>query len=234
METRSRGPGANGDQARPGAPMNLQKGAPPGHSRRERERLHCRQEILSAASELFAQFGYEKTAVKQIAERVGVSVGALYSHFQGKEDIFRELLENWMRDMRRRSDAACRAEDPPLEQLRCRLAAATEHFKEHIDFLTIYHNENPMLLEGMIRAEIERNSETASKLIRGAMDRGDIARADPDVLAAVLIGSVQELMHMFAQRGRRDDFDDIPGIVERLIFKPLETKRMQESGMEGR
>jgi AcrR family transcriptional regulator len=204
-----------------------------GLSRRERERLHCREEILAAASELFAQLGYEKTAVKQIAGRVGVSVGALYSHFSGKEEILRELLENSMRELRRRSDAACSADDPPLEQLRSRLVSATEHFKEHLDFLMIYHNENPLILEGIIREEIERNMETMSKLILAAMDRGDIPRDDPSVLAAVFIGSVQELMHMFAERGRRDAFDDVPGIIDHLILNPLELRAKRASKREG-
>lgn len=203
-------------------------------SRRERERVHCRREILEAASELFAQLGYEKTGVKQIAQRVGVSVGTLYSHFSGKEDILRELLDEAMRELHRKSDAACRAGDPPLEHLRRRLGAAVEHFKGHIDFLMIFHNENPMLLEGAIRAEVDRNMETISSLFEKAMDRGDITRGDPKVLAAALIGAIQELMHMLAKEDRRDAFDEVPETIFRLVIEPLERKRGSVLGMEER
>ena len=203
-------------------------------TRRDREKLRCREEILAVASRLFALHGFEKTSVKQIADEADVSVGGLYTHFTGKEEIFRELLGSYVRELHRRGDEACRAADEPLEQLRCRINAAIEHFKEHVDFLMIYHNENPLGLAGLIREEIEKNTETAAKLLARAIKDGDIPPEDPHVLAAMLIGSVHELMHMFAERGNKESFDEIPGIIDRILMKPLEMRQQKDSGMEGR
>jgi AcrR family transcriptional regulator len=52
-----------------------------------------RQEILDAALELFAEHGYDKTSLRQIAEQVGVTKAALYYHFPSKEQILVALLE---------------------------------------------------------------------------------------------------------------------------------------------
>ena len=50
-----------------------------------------REEILDVALELFNEQGYEKTSLREIAERLGVTKAALYYHFERKEDILLEL-----------------------------------------------------------------------------------------------------------------------------------------------
>ncbi len=205
-----------------------------GVERRERERLRCKEEIIAAASKLFAQQGIEKTSMKQIADGADMSVGKLYACFRGKDEIIRELLHDSMGSLQRKGDEACRGTDDPLEQLRRRLLAAIDHFKAHLDFLMIYHNESQMSCEGMIREHIDENIETIAELLAQAIDDGDIPPEDPYALAAIIVGSVHELMHAFAERGGKGALDDIPAIIDRIIIKPLETRREKDSGMEGR
>ncbi len=56
------------------------------------ERHDTRQELLDAALELFAEQGYAGTSVKEIAEVVGIRDSAIYRHFQGKREIFEQLV----------------------------------------------------------------------------------------------------------------------------------------------
>jgi len=69
---------------------------------RERRRLA----VLRAAEELFAEQGYAKTTVDEIARRAGVSKGLLYQHYDSKEELLRaawsELVEGWMAETRER------------------------------------------------------------------------------------------------------------------------------------
>lgn len=53
-----------------------------------------RQRIQDVALELFAEQGYEKTSLREIAERLDVTKAALYYHFKTKEDIVVSLFEN--------------------------------------------------------------------------------------------------------------------------------------------
>ncbi|MBZ0302601.1 MAG: TetR/AcrR family transcriptional regulator [Anaerolineae bacterium] len=55
------------------------------------------QRILDAAAELFAHYGYDKTAVSDIAREAGVSQGGIYLHFDSKEALFEALLIREMR-----------------------------------------------------------------------------------------------------------------------------------------
>ncbi|WP_046503149.1 TetR/AcrR family transcriptional regulator [Streptomyces odonnellii] len=56
-----------------------------------------RQRIQDIALELFAEQGYEKTSLREIAERLDVTKAALYYHFKTKEDILISLFEDLMR-----------------------------------------------------------------------------------------------------------------------------------------
>lgn len=205
-----------------------------GIERKERERLRCREAIIAAASKLFAQQGIERTSMKQIAAGADMSVGKLYACFRGKDDVIRELLSDSMKSLQLEGDEACRGTDVPLEKLRRRLVAAVDHFKAHLDFLMIYHNESPMSCEGMIREHIDGSIETVANLLAQAIADGDIPPEDPRSLAAIIVGSAHELLRAFAEHGGKDALDGIPAIIDRIIIEPLETRREKDSGMEGR
>lgn len=59
--------------------------------RRRRRRGETRGQILDVALELFNEQGYDKTSLREIAERLGVTKAALYYHFERKEEILLEL-----------------------------------------------------------------------------------------------------------------------------------------------
>lgn len=62
-------------------------------SRKERERLAHRQEILAAAERVFARNGYRGATVEQIAQEAEFAVGTLYNYFpKGKEELYEEVL----------------------------------------------------------------------------------------------------------------------------------------------
>ncbi len=214
--------------------MNMECNKMQGFTRRDRERLRCKAEIIAAASKLFAQQGISKTSMKQIADGADVSVGKLYACFRGKDEIVREVLGESMREMRLAEDEAGAGIEKPIEQLRVRLAAAVAHLKSHLDFLRILHNESPMSCEGMIREHLEEHVRAASKLLAQAMEDGDIPPEDPEDLGAMIVGSVHELLHSLAERGDEDALDRIPALIDRIIIKPLVTKQEKDSGMEGR
>jgi AcrR family transcriptional regulator len=57
-------------------------------------RSDTRARIQQVALELFAEQGYERTSLREIAERLGVTKAALYYHFKSKEDIVRSFTED--------------------------------------------------------------------------------------------------------------------------------------------
>ncbi|HKI01420.1 MAG TPA: TetR/AcrR family transcriptional regulator [Thermoanaerobaculia bacterium] len=53
------------------------------------------RKVLKAALSLFARQGFRATTMRQIARRSGLSVGNLYHHFGGKEEIFKKLIDQY-------------------------------------------------------------------------------------------------------------------------------------------
>jgi AcrR family transcriptional regulator len=60
----------------------------------KRRRGNTRQRIQDVALELFAEQGYEKTSLREIAERLEVTKAALYYHFKTKEEILVSIFED--------------------------------------------------------------------------------------------------------------------------------------------
>jgi AcrR family transcriptional regulator len=60
---------------------------------RRRPREEIREEVLAAAARLFARRGFHGASVEAISEDAGLSTGAIYSNFKGKEDLFLSLYE---------------------------------------------------------------------------------------------------------------------------------------------
>lgn len=57
-------------------------------NKRKLQAIKTRQKIHQSATRLFAEHGFENVTVEEIAAGAGVSVGAFYHHFKGKEEIF--------------------------------------------------------------------------------------------------------------------------------------------------
>ena len=55
--------------------------------RRAREKEQLRQQILSAARELFVNEGYEKVSMRKIANKIEYSPTTIYLHFKDKADL---------------------------------------------------------------------------------------------------------------------------------------------------
>ena len=58
-----------------------------------------RSQAQQVALELFAEQGYEKTSLREIAERLGVTKAALYYHFKSKEDIVHSLTDDYFAEI---------------------------------------------------------------------------------------------------------------------------------------
>ncbi len=75
---------------------------------REQSRAQTRERLLSAARTVFARRGYHAASVEEVAAEAGFSTGALYSNFDGKEDLFLVLMEREIDEHSREIAAAVR------------------------------------------------------------------------------------------------------------------------------
>jgi AcrR family transcriptional regulator len=76
-----------------------------------------REVIERAATEVFAERGYQGASIDEIARRSGVSAPVVYDHFESKRDLHRRLLERHRDDLLALWDEYLTAGDPPEEQI---------------------------------------------------------------------------------------------------------------------
>ena len=154
--------------------------------------------IEAAAIRLFAAKGLPGATIRDIASAAGVTEGALYRHYLGKEDMAWKL---YCRETRRFLDAfepILADEADPLPQ---RLFAA-------VQFIYRYYREDPdrlIFVLVMARSFPARSLDEEGldpdapilRILRQEMARGGVGPADPELLLAMLRGIVLEpiMMH---------------------------------------
>src|ERR1700737_2524797 len=106
--------------------------------RRLRQQEVSRTQLLDAAEEVFGRKGFHETTLKEVAELAEFSVGSVYSFFENKDDLFRQIFvrrgEEFMTGMR----AILTDEGSPLEQLHMLVDFQIGFFRKHPHFGRLY------------------------------------------------------------------------------------------------
>jgi AcrR family transcriptional regulator len=90
-----------------------------------------REVIEQAATELFAERGFHRASMEDIAVRAGISVPVLYDHFESKQKLHRRLLERHFADLRRIWGEHIPGEEPAEQRVSRAVDAWYAYFEEH-------------------------------------------------------------------------------------------------------
>ncbi|TMZ42588.1 TetR/AcrR family transcriptional regulator, partial [Klebsiella pneumoniae] len=80
-------------------------------------RSAVQRRLLSAATRLFAEHGFDRTSVSQIVEAAGVTKGAMYHYFRSKDDLLYEVYARVLREQTRRLEAFASGDEPVTKRL---------------------------------------------------------------------------------------------------------------------
>ncbi|MEU1247092.1 TetR/AcrR family transcriptional regulator [Micromonospora arida] len=118
-----------------------------------------RERIKAVALELFTEQGYEKTSLREIAERLNVTKAALYYHFKSKDDIVASFVEDRLEGM----DAliAWAATQPAT------LATRRELISRYAD--TMFDGTQPSVMRFFEQNQTALKSLSSGKKMRGRM-----------------------------------------------------------------
>jgi AcrR family transcriptional regulator len=105
----------------------------------ERRRQQTREHLLAAAADVFARRGYHESTLEEVAAAAGFTKGAVYSNFDGKDDLFLSLLEHYVAAMFARVRSTLGASDVPAgERLGDFVQLAVENFEHERDSAALY------------------------------------------------------------------------------------------------
>lgn len=179
--------------------------------------------MKQAAIDIFAERGYHSTKVSEIVDTVGVAQGTFYLHFDGKEQVFEEILNDFLslllETVANWEPRALDSRDALRDELTRVGMRLTEIISERQKLAAIYFNEWTMErpeFESLVRGFHEALVGLMSEFNRVLHDRGLIASAEYEVLANMTVGMVERIIREYVIY---DEFGDVPHkiLVEHLV-----------------
>ena len=174
---------------------------------------NTRERIERAAIQLFAEKGVNATTVRDVARAVDISEGALYRHFDGKDELVWELFERNYVEFAGRLESLALAETTA----RRKLAAMIRGFCHAND-------EDPLLFRFLLfvqhgqLSKLAPGSPTPVDAVRAVIAQGisskEIPEQHPDLATALVFGIVLQPV-TFAAYGRLSS--SLTSMCDRLI-----------------
>ena len=152
----------------------------------EEQRQETRRRIREAATGLFVERGIGEISARSIAERAGVSVGTLYTHFGNLTELMQSLWKIPVARLLTRMDTIAERHEDPIERLRALLTAYVSFAQEH---KAVYRGAflfvRPESLEKPKRVGVEQNHfhRLFATAIREGQEAGAIRAGDASLLA---------------------------------------------------
>jgi AcrR family transcriptional regulator len=181
--------------------MNVNSVSAQVHRGRQAERSEAtRKALVDVGRKLFAKRGYADVGTEEIVRRAGVTRGALYHHFSGKEDLFRAVAEQVEEETTRRSAEAALAHQDPWDQQNAGwnafLDACLDPSVQRIILL-----DAPSVLGPKVWREIASKYGLAlvQFSLQSLVDAGLIEQQPVDPLAHLVIGALSEAAVVIAQ-----------------------------------
>lgn len=111
-------------------------------TRKERDELRKRREILEAAGQIFAVRGFHSTTMAQISKQSQYPLGTIYKYFPGKKEIYHDLVINKVRDLGKILGEIRQRQTLGVEEklLAC-LKAQAQFYKSNQEVVKIYISE---------------------------------------------------------------------------------------------
>ena len=182
--------------------------------------------VVDAAEHLFATRGYERTKIQDIAAASGLSLGTLYSVFEGKADILDAIHDERLGELFLLAGESMAEGERAAERLLEGNRAFILWLTEHPDFLRLHLGTSAWassprgVSEGQATAW-RRGIELIASVIEQAMREGDAHEGDPIVAARLMVAMQQVLMSAWVDAGMADDAHRLADRIETQIRRSL-------------
>lgn len=191
-----------------------------------------RRQIIAAAVEVIAEHGYVQASLARIAEHAGISKGVISYHFNGKEDLMRQLVIDLFvagaEFMAERVDS----QERPVERLRTYVRLNLEYIgirEQHIRAMTevvtnLRDADGSMAFSGVGDEEMRA---PVMEILRAGREAGEFADFDVEMLSCC----IRDVIDGYAGRiMRRAEVDRERYVAEAVEAVDRMTARVPTSG----
>ena len=146
--------------------------------------------ILKAALVLFSSRGYSETKMAEIAQNVGLSVGALYLRFKNKEELFGELIKDQSKDFIDRTKNL--PENDPMKTLKTYIALNIEYAFQKRQLISIFFREyNLTFLKPLRKNFFKTQHKIIKNILTAGIKKGIFRPMDIEDTASIIFASIR-------------------------------------------
>lgn len=203
---------------------------------RERKKQQTRRLIASTAFQLFAERGFDRVTVAEVARAAGVSEATVFNYFQTKEGLFYGDMEAFtdvgLAEVRDRGPgtSVIEAYRKVATQPRGLLAEATPAGFDQLATAARIVADSPTL-QGRERELLDRATRRLADLIAEEVDVAGSGAIEPWTVANALVGvhrGVVDYLHRQLLDGRRD-----AALVDEVVAQANRAFDLLERGLAG-
>lgn len=188
----------------------------------ERRREMTRGALVEAASELFARKGFNGTSLEEIAEAAGFTRGAIYSNFEGKEDLLLAVVERYAELVLERYRAAGGSpEEPEAMRTYVSLLRGSGELLLLSTELRLYALRNPEFRPRLAEMHA-RHRRRLVELIEESVERTGIRLRIPAADLADFTWAAGDgiILHAAIDADRRDHWDRVAELLFTVLIEP--------------
>lgn len=159
-----------------------------------------RQEIISAAIDLFYEYGYQKASVRDICRKVGLTQAAIYYHFHNKEEILYTIIEQFSNQLYFTLKSCLTGHNDPVDELREAISRHILSIKTDRKGAKIII-EDKRFLSGALHKLVKEKEKNVFYLYRDCLvalqKSGKLTNCDLTVATFGIIGMINWLYHWY-------------------------------------
>ena len=179
--------------------------------------------ILDAALDAFSSKGYHDTSVDEIVEQSQTSKGAVYFHFPNKQRLFLALVDKFANLLERRVEEAITHEEAGIGRVRAALEACLDtfgHYRSLAKILLVQAVGLGSVFEEKRLSVLDRFARLIKVYLDQAVETGDIAPVDTELVAYAWIGAINEIVIRWVYTGQPSS-DRIVSALLPLLLKSV-------------
>lgn len=180
--------------------------------------------ILEAATKSFSLFGYKATTMDQVAKIANVGKGTIYTFYENKEQLFKEIILRMIHDMKSEAEQVIQHDLSFSENLHKALYRILEFRKEHQLFIKLLQEEKqmgtPAVQEMLNEIELEIVSYVKDKIQIG-VEKKEICLCNPEMTAFLMLKTYLALIFDWERNHQPLEKEEIAEIIQLYLFRGL-------------
>jgi AcrR family transcriptional regulator len=199
---------------------------PEGEAISTEQKQKKKRDILASATKVFSEKGYYQSTVNDVVLAADISIGTFYFYFKDKRDLYKNVVNELIRNISEKRDHALQGETDILKRVTIRGRAIYEHFEMY------------KVIIFLVRAEMDGDDEWAKHMamklyrtiseslmidLQKGIDRGIIRPVDTKLTAYSLIGLI-EIMSLLTNLEKGYGIDRIMEFLTDFVLKGLDPR----------